>query len=132
MPTISQRINRSNRAPSAQRSRSRRGQGTLEFVLLIVVFVSLVLALTAQFFKPFKKYADYYLGEYVQCLLDEGELPILGSENSTVDCGTPPSDFATAAGRLLRRLAKMVRIRKIPPQVTLGVATRAAETAEEV
>ena len=74
-----------------------RGQGTLEFVLLIVVAVTLVLALASQFFKPFKKYADYYLGSYVECLLDEGELPTLGNEGSTLDCGTPPSDFANAA-----------------------------------
>lgn len=59
--------------------RSSRGQGTVEFTLVLVVSVALVLALSAKIYKPFGEYAKSYMSDYLACLLDRGVLPKLGS-----------------------------------------------------
>lgn len=47
----------------------------IEYVLMLIITVSLVLALIAQVFKPFQTFVQSYMGDYVQCLLETGELP---------------------------------------------------------
>jgi hypothetical protein len=54
---------------------AQKGQALVEYILLLVVAVAMGMAILNTFFKPFQKYADFMLGEYVQCLLDYGELP---------------------------------------------------------
>ncbi len=61
--------------------RSSRGQGTVEFTLVLVVSVALVLALSAKIYKPFGEYAKSYMSDYLACLLDRGILPKLGSDD---------------------------------------------------
>lgn len=64
---------------------NQKGQGFTEYVLLMVITVSLVLALATQVYQPFNKWLKSYMGNYVQCLLDAGELPNLsytGSQES--------------------------------------------------
>lgn len=77
---------------------SESGQGIVEYVLLLVVVVTLVIALANRFFKPFQKWTQFWLGDYVECLLDQGELPSLGGEGSTVsDCD--PTEHFSDGGR---------------------------------
>jgi hypothetical protein len=59
---------------------SQAGQGTVEFVLVLVVSVALVLAVSSRIYKPFGEFAQSYMSDYVGCLLDRGILPKLGSE----------------------------------------------------
>ena len=55
-----------------------RGQGTLEYILLLFVVVALALFLKFGFFDSFGSFAQNYFGEYLQCLLETGELPRFG------------------------------------------------------
>lgn len=67
-------------------SLTQRGQGLLEYILLLVVVISLGFALLYQLFTPLQNWTQYYIGQYVECLLDQGELPGLGGENGVQDC----------------------------------------------
>lgn len=58
---------------------NKKGQAMIEYVLLLIITVSIVLALISQIFKPFGDFIDSYMGSYVGCLLEYGELPTLGS-----------------------------------------------------
>ncbi len=60
---------------------NNKGQAMIEYVLLLIITVSIVLALISQIFKPFGDFIDSYMGSYVGCLLEYGELPTLGSDN---------------------------------------------------
>lgn len=59
-----------------------RGQALVEYVLLLVVTVSILLAVVYQIFRPFQSFVKSYMGDYVACLLETGELPSLGNSDS--------------------------------------------------
>ncbi|NUN04519.1 MAG: hypothetical protein HUU57_02045 [Bdellovibrio sp.] len=84
--------------------RNNRGQAVVEYVLLVIISVSLVLALMNVIFKPFGEFIDNYMGRYVACLLEYGELPTLGGDTpSEVDedseCNKKFQPGSLAAGR---------------------------------
>jgi hypothetical protein len=54
---------------------NQRGQATTEYVLLLVVVVAIFAMASARLFTPVKKWADFYMGDYTYCLIDNGELP---------------------------------------------------------
>lgn len=60
---------------------NNRGQVFVEYVLVLIVSVSLILALSTMIFKPFQKFVQSIMGDYVACLLETGELPTLGADN---------------------------------------------------
>ena len=64
----------------------RSGQATMEYILLLVITVSLVLSLTNQFFKPFGKFINNYMGDYISCLLETGEYPSTGTSSTKSEC----------------------------------------------
>lgn len=66
--------------------RSESGQGIIEYILLLVVVITLAILLANRLFKPFREWAQHYIGNYVECLLDQGELPGLGGQNGIQDC----------------------------------------------
>lgn len=92
--------------------RNNRGQAVVEYVLLVIISVSLVLALMNVIFKPFGEFIDNYMGKYVACLLEYGELPTLGGDTpsevdedsecnkkfqpGTLAAGRPPTDSSTS------------------------------------
>lgn len=57
------------------------GQAAIEYVLMLVVSVAMVIALAMQIFTPFSEFISNYMGTYVGCLLEYGELPTLGGDN---------------------------------------------------
>ncbi len=79
------------------------GQAMVEYILMLIVSISILLALITQFFKPFNLFLQNYMGSYVQCLLDFGELPSLGSDTGSAkddgDCNTGFEAFSVAGGR---------------------------------
>lgn len=79
--------------------RSQGGQGTVEYVLLLIVVIALAGALLTRFFKPFDSWAKNYLGAYFYCLLDAGELPALGGQNGVGECDEKFEAFSVAGGR---------------------------------
>jgi len=81
-----------------------QGQAVIEYILLLVVSVSLVLGLTYQIFTPMKSFIDDYMGSYVQCLLDTGTLPKFGGDASAqapedIDSGCV-AKFKNVAGNI--------------------------------
>lgn len=61
---------------------NQNGQALVEYVLVLVVSVALVIALATQIFTPFRDFLKSYMGDYVACLLETGELPSLGNETT--------------------------------------------------
>lgn len=64
----------------------QRGQAILEYVLLLVVVIMLATLLATRIFKPVQKWMEFYIGSYVECLLDQGELPGQGGTSGVQDC----------------------------------------------
>src|SRR6185312_711584 len=71
------------------------GQGLVEYILVLVVTCILILGLMSQFYKPFQQWMTSYMGPYLQCLLDVGELPSFGSSG---DSGLCASEFQAGNG----------------------------------
>lgn len=56
---------------------NRSGQAAVEYILLLVIIVSLVLAMKKGFGKM-NDFMNRYIGDYIVCLMEYGELPGLG------------------------------------------------------
>ena len=61
---------------------NKRGQAAVEYILLLVITVSLVMG-AKKAFSSLDKFINHYIGEYVICLMEYGELPSLGVSDST-------------------------------------------------
>lgn len=57
------------------------GQALVEYVLMLVVIVSLILSLRGVF-TSMNSFMSDFMGEYIVCLMEYGELPSLGVSNS--------------------------------------------------
>ncbi len=88
----------------------QQGQAVVEYVLLLIVSISLLLA----FKSSFKKLDDFmyqFMGGYISCLMEYGELPSKGVEDSKIDqhnpanggggkvCDSKFAGFTLASGR---------------------------------
>lgn len=73
------------------------GQALIEYVLILVITVSLILALIYQVFKPFQTFMQSYMGAYVQCLLETGELPSFGYDGAAINEEGCNAKFAAAS-----------------------------------
>lgn len=79
-------LSRVKKSQFTARLANNQGQALVEYILMLVITVSLIIALMNQIFKPFGEFVDNYMGKYVGCLLEYGELPSFGSEaGSPVD-----------------------------------------------
>ncbi len=81
---------------------NEQGQGALEYILLLTVVVAIIVGLIFQFNKNFGEYAENYFGSYLKCLIQNGELPSLGSEDAGVTvntCSQAFKPFTMAEGR---------------------------------
>lgn len=72
---------------------SEKGQGLVEYILLLVVVVTIALTFMNLFFKPYARWAQQHIGGYVECLLDQGELPGLGGDSGVKDCDLADAGF---------------------------------------
>ena len=68
------------------RSGSNSGQALIEYILIVVISVTLVASLAIAVFKPVGNFIDNLNRTYVQCLLETGELPQLSSQEQNVVC----------------------------------------------
>lgn len=75
-----------------------KGQATVESVLLIAVTVIIAISLMFTFYQPLNKWLDNYMGSYLTCLIDVGELPNLGSGNEG-QCDAEYEKFTLGEGR---------------------------------
>ncbi|MBT4760483.1 MAG: hypothetical protein HOO06_02190 [Bdellovibrionaceae bacterium] len=79
----------------------QKGQGAIEYILLMTVGVAIILGIVSQFNKSFGQWAENYFGEYISCILETGEMPSLGGgggANSSV-CASSFEPFTMAEGR---------------------------------
>lgn len=80
------------------------GQAYVEYILILVVTVTLVISLASMIFTPFQSFLQQFMGEYTSCLLESGELPALGASETKAPrtCVMPkfkggkPSDVSMA------------------------------------
>lgn len=63
-------------------SRNQSGQAVIEYILVLIVVVSILLGVMWQFNDGFRKFTNAYFGDYLACLLELGELPALGGTSS--------------------------------------------------
>lgn len=74
----------------------QRGQGTIEYILILTISVILILSFLWQFNTAFRGYANQLFDGYLACLLETGELPGNGGE-----CGAQFQNFNPADGRAI-------------------------------
>ena len=73
--------------------RSQSGQAVIEYVLVLVIVVSILTGILFQFSSAFRTYTKALFGDYISCLLEAGELP-----GSSIACSeSMPSWKAIAA-----------------------------------
>ena len=75
------------------------GQALLEYVLILAISVALVLGLMNQLYKPFGSWLQNYMGTYLECLIDIGELPSLGYNGGSGECNARFQKGSLSAGR---------------------------------
>ncbi|WP_413561594.1 hypothetical protein [Bdellovibrio sp. HCB209] len=66
--------------------KNNHGQAVIEYVLMLIITVSLILMLVTQIFKPLQAFTQSFMGDYMACLLETGELPVLGQDNTDSEC----------------------------------------------
>lgn len=71
---------RFNKTTSANSHSS--GQAIVEYILILIVTVSLLVGLGTQIFKPMRAFLKSYMGDYTACLLETGELPSFGDPDA--------------------------------------------------
>ncbi len=81
------------------RETKQSGQALVEYILILGITVSLVLGLMNQLYKPFGQWLDNYMGQYLECLLDVGELPSFGSGAGSGECSSRFAAFSPTGGR---------------------------------
>lgn len=83
--------------------RDERGQGVIEYILLLIVAVAIILGGLYQLNSAFKGWATNYFGNYVACLLETGDLPtISGSPGDSGVCAQFFKPFTLAEGFALK------------------------------
>ncbi len=86
------------------------GQAVVEYILVLLITVSLILGVLYQFNDAFRSFLDSYFGDYIACLLETGELPALGGQGPNQgECNTGFGQFSISQGRP-----------KIPPSNSSG------------
>lgn len=81
---------------------NQKGQGVIEYVLVLIVSVALILGGVYQLNSAFKTWATNYFGNYLACLLETGELPTIGgSPGDSGLCNQIFKPFSLADGRPL-------------------------------
>lgn len=71
------------------------GQGVVEYILVVTVSVIIIASLWVKLYKPLGDFVGAFMGEYVACLLETGELPRMGATSGGAEDGACPlPDFA--------------------------------------
>ncbi|HVK61965.1 MAG TPA: hypothetical protein VM432_10460 [Bdellovibrionales bacterium] len=78
--------------------RSQKGQGTVEYVLVLMITVVLILTVIARFNDSFRLYSERLFDGYLACLLETGELPGRSAECAAAYEGYASSGNPVVAG----------------------------------
>ncbi|MBX9766618.1 MAG: hypothetical protein K2X47_05045, partial [Bdellovibrionales bacterium] len=61
------------------KSINQKGQASIEYVLVLVIVIMIGLGIVWKFNSAFRQFASSYFGQYLDCLLANGELPSIAS-----------------------------------------------------
>ena len=87
--------------------RDEKGQAIVEYILVLVVSVTILMGGIYQLNSAFKTWANNYFGNYLACLLETGELPtISGTGGDSGLCNQFFKPFSLADGRPLAAKGK--------------------------
>lgn len=64
---------------------SQSGQAMIEYTLMLIISVGLVLMVMYKIFQPLQGFVKNYMGDYIGCILETGELPAMGGESTFAD-----------------------------------------------
>jgi hypothetical protein len=78
---------------------SQSGQALVEYILLLVIATAIIVGLAQQIHRPFGTWMRNYMGEYLECLLDIGELPTIGGSSASGECNSRFKKGTLANGR---------------------------------
>jgi hypothetical protein len=79
---------------------SQAGQAVVEYLLMLIMTVSIIMGILYQFNDAFRNFLDSYFGDYIACLLETGELPSLGGQGpNKSECNRGFASFSLANGR---------------------------------
>lgn len=67
----------------------RSGQAMIEYILVVTISVIIISSLLVRMYKPMETFVKGMMGDYVECLLETGELPRLGAEDVNGECRPP-------------------------------------------
>jgi hypothetical protein len=84
------------------RPSSESGQAMIEYTLMLIISVLLVLMVATKIFKPLQGFVKNYMGDYIACILETGELPAMGGDStfaSDEGCNHTFEPGTLAAGR---------------------------------
>ena len=78
-----------------------QGQAVIEYILILIMVVSIILGVLYQFNDVFKNFIHSYFGDYIACLLETGELPTLGGDGGPNQgvCNAQFKNFNVSSGR---------------------------------
>lgn len=62
------------------------GQAVFEYVLMLIVTLSLIVGLSIHFIQPLGDYLKNYAGAYIECLLETAELPFILASTPSNEC----------------------------------------------
>lgn len=77
---------------------NQAGQAVIEYILVLLVVLSICLGIIWQFNDAFRQFSNSYFGNYIACLLELGELPALGGTTSGI-CASEYEPFDISKGR---------------------------------
>lgn len=82
-----------------EKQNSQSGQALVEYILIVGLSVAIILGLMNQLYKPFGDWMKDYMGQYLECLLDVGELPTTGGSSESGECNSRFRSFSVTDGR---------------------------------
>jgi len=82
-----------------EKQKSQSGQAVVEYILIVGLAVTIILGLMNQLYKPFGDWMQDYMGQYIECLLDVGELPTIAGSSESGECNSKFQSFSVTGGR---------------------------------
>jgi len=82
-----------------EKQKSQSGQAVVEYILIVGLVVTIILGLMNQLYKPFGDWMQDYMGQYLECLLDVGELPTIAGSSESGECNSKFQNFSVTGGR---------------------------------
>lgn len=79
--------------------KSQSGQGVVEYVMVLIVGLAIIFGGIYRLSDGFKKWGENYFGNYIACLLETGELPIISGGGTGGVCESQFEPFTLAKGR---------------------------------